>query len=186
MLLDKHECYNVLFDMRDNYGINIDKELSQLMSNSYDDNFIIPKSVITHLKGNKSNYVIEFYMRLNNKAHKLIKQTLTCLNQPISVYIKIATSIITQSIITLEHDFKNDIVGQNKFIQCLQLADLSNGLADYFTNGDTTLLVSTVNSIRLDIKLILDTDTNDTNIDNIYGDSSDTNTNDNNIDIDIN
>lgn len=153
MLLNKHDCYKILIELRDKQGINIDTELTQVLSDD-----IIPKVVIDYLKSMQSNPVIEFYLRLNNKAHKIIKQTLTCLNQPISIYIKIATSLITQAVITLEHDFKNDIVGQNNFIQCLELANLSAGLNNYFSNGDSTLLITTVNNIRMDIKLILDTD----------------------------
>ena len=149
MLINKHDCYSILFEMQ-SQGIDVHKDIKYLMSEN-----TIPKSVITYIKDN--NYpVIEFYRNLNNKAHKIIKEVLTCENKPVSNYIKIATSIITQATITIEHTCQNDIDAQNKLIENLHLRELTQGLNEYFTTGDFSMLVSTVQETRQDVKDILD------------------------------
>lgn len=150
MLINKHDCYNVLFEMNSK-GTDVHEDISKFMKNPD----YIPPIVITHLK--EQNYpTIEFYLRLNNKAHKVIKEILTCENKPVSNYIKIATSLITQATITLEHTCKDDIQLQNQLIEALYLKELSNALNVYFSEGDYSKLVETVNRIRQDVKLILD------------------------------
>ena len=149
MLINKHDCYSILFKMQSS-GTDVHKDIKKLMSEN-----CVPKSVINYLKDN--NYpVIEFYMNLNNKAHKIIKEVLTCENKPVSNYIKIATSIITQATITIEHTCQNDINTQNKLIENLHLKELTHGLNEYFTTGDYTELVRTVHETRQDVKDILD------------------------------
>ena len=70
MLISKHDCYNVLFELQSN-GVDVHEDLKRFMK---DKNYT-PKCVINYLKDN--NYpVIEFYLRLNNKAHKIIKEIL--------------------------------------------------------------------------------------------------------------
>ena len=150
MLISKHDCYNILFELQSN-GNDVHEDLKQFMkSKNY-----TPKCVINYLKD--SNYpVIEFYLRLNNKAHKIIKEILTCENKPVATYIKIATSIITQATISLEHMNKDDIEQQNVLIDNLHLKELTNALNNYFTTGDYTLLVDTIKESREDVKAILD------------------------------
>lgn len=149
MLINKHDCYNILFEMR-SQGKDVHKELDELM---YENK--IPKNVINYLK--EQNYpTIEFYLKLNNKAHKIIKEVLCCENKPVSNYIKMATSIITQATITLEHMNPKDIVAQNTLIENLHLRELSKALNTYFTYGDYSPLVKTIKETRLDIKAILD------------------------------
>ena len=97
-----------------------------------------------------------FYLLLNNKAHKVIKEILCCENKPVSNYIKIATSLITQATITLEHTCQDNIELQNELIESLRLKELSHGLNVYFTTGDYTELVETVLQTRKDVKSILD------------------------------
>jgi hypothetical protein len=150
MLINRHDCYNILFELQSNNN-DVHKELKEFMHNK---NYI-PKCVINYLKEN--NYVvIEFYNRLNNKAHKIIKEVLTCDNKPVSTYIKIATSIITQATITLEHMDANDIELQNTLIENLHLAELAKALNIYFTTGKYNTLVEVVNEVKSDIKCILD------------------------------
>ena len=149
MLINKHDCYSILFEMQ-SQGTDVHKEFKQLMIEDK-----TPKTVVTYLKDN--NYpVIEFYLNLNNKAHKIIKEVLTCEGKPVSNYIKIATSIITQATITIEHTCHDDINAQNKLIENLHLRELTHGLNDYFTTGDWTELVKTVHETRQDVKYILD------------------------------
>lgn len=152
MIINKHDCFNILFDLKSK-GIDTHKELDILMHS--EENFIVPKIIMDILK-EQQNPIICFYTRLNNKAHKLIKEILTCDNKPIANYIKIATSLITQSTITLEHDFTNNIEEQNNFIKLMGLKELSLGLSEYFTNGDYTLLVQAVKQNQLDVKSILE------------------------------
>lgn len=150
MLISKHDCYNILFELQSN-GDNVHEDLKKFMRNK---NYT-PKCVVDYLKDN--NYpVIEFYLRLNNKAHKIIKEILTCENKPVATYIKIATSIITQATISLEHMDKDDIEQQNLLINNLHLKELTNALNNYFTTGDYTLLVDTIKESREDVKAILD------------------------------
>lgn len=150
MLINKHDCYSVLFEMQ-SQGKNVQEDISKFMKN----HDYVPPVVITYLK--EQNYpTIEFYLRLNNKAHKVIKEILTCDNKPVSNYIKIATSLITQATITLEHTCKDDIQLQNRLIEALYLKELSKALNIYFAEGDYTKLVETVNRIKQDVKLILD------------------------------
>ena len=150
MLINRHDCYNILFELQSSNN-DVHEELKEFMHNK---NYI-PKCVINYLK--EHNYVvIEFYERLNNKAHKIIKEVLTCDNKPVSTYIKIATSIITQATITLEHMDAKDIELQNTLIQNLHLAELTNALNIYFTTGKFNALVEVINEVKLDIKCILD------------------------------
>lgn len=148
MLTSRHECFNILRDLEQE-GYNISEDIKVVMQNK------TPKSVVNVLKEQK-NPVINFYTMLNNKAHKIIKEILTCDGKPINNYIKIATSIITQSAITLEHCFEDDVDGQNTFIKNMGLENLSKGLYNYFSTGDYTLLVDSVLANKEDVKSILD------------------------------
>jgi hypothetical protein len=149
MLINKHDCFNILFEIQSK-GNDVHNEITELMNNN-----VIPKCVINELK--EQHYpTIEFYLNLNNKAHKIIKEVLCCENKPVSNYIKMATSIITQATITLEHMNPDDIVAQNTLIENLHLRELSKALNTYFTYGDYTSLVNTIKETRTDIKAILD------------------------------
>lgn len=149
MLINKHDCYKVLFQLKSN-GVDIHEDVTTLMSS---DN--IPKNVVSYLK--ETNYpTVAFYLNLNKKAHKIIKELLTCENKPISTYIKIATSLITQAVITIEHTCQNDMETQNQLIENLGLCQLSNSLAEYFQTGNSSSLVEAVMSNRRDVKVILD------------------------------
>lgn len=150
MLIDKHDCYNILFEMQ-SQGIDVHEDLTSLMNNSN----IVPKSVINYLKEHQDPTVY-FYLNLNHKAHKIIKEVLCCENKPVSNYIKMATSIITQATITLEHMNPKDIDAQNTLIENLHLKELSKALTTYFTYGNYEPLVETIKETRLDIKAILD------------------------------
>lgn len=150
MLVTKHDCYNILFELQSS-GMDVHSELTRFMKDS---NYT-PKCVIKYLKEN--NYpTVDFYLRLNNKAHKIIKEILTCENKPVSTYIKIATSLITQATITLEHMCQEDIELQNQLINSLHLKELTHGLNTYFTYGDYSELVDIVQETRQDVKVILD------------------------------
>ena len=150
MLISKHDCYKYLFDIKDK-GIDVSEHISSLAVNGVPDSQTL-KLITEHF----NVPTIEFYKFLNNKKHNIIKETLSSQGAPVSTYIKIATSIITQATITLEKQFKDDLVGANKFMECLGLAKLSSALTEYFTTNNFTSLVETVNSVRTDIKLILD------------------------------
>lgn len=150
MLINKHDCYNILFDLQAQ-GIDVHEDLTKFMKSS---NYV-PTCVIRRLK--EQNYpTIDFYLRLNNKAHKVIKEILTCENKPVSNYIKIATSLITQATITIEHICQENIQLQNNLIEALYLKELSSALNIYFTSGSYKPLVETVLKVRQDVKTILD------------------------------
>ena len=149
MLVSKHDCFTVLFEMQSE-GKDVHKELTEVMHKG-----TIPKCVVNKLK--EEHYpTIDFYLNLNNKAHKIIKEVLCCENKPVSNYIKMATSIITQATITLEHMNPDSIKEQNTLIENLRLKELSHALNTYFTYGDYTPLVTTIKEVRADIKAILD------------------------------
>lgn len=150
MLATKHDCYTILHELRKS-GVDTSKDVRMLSEKD-----IIPESVVKVLK-EKNDPVICFYTNLNKKAHKLIKELLTCEGKSVGTYIKIATSLITQGTITLEHTYdKKDVDGQMAFIECLGLKALSEGLAKYFTSGDYSQLVESVKKNRMDVKQILD------------------------------
>ena len=151
MLTSKHNCNLILFELQ-NSGQDITQELKELIHKDK-----IPKCVVNELI-KQEDPVVKFYLNLNNKAHKVIKELLTCDNDDKSIvnFIKIATSLITQGMITVEHVYKDNIEGQNHFIECLGLKDLANGLSEYFNSGDYTLLVNAVHNNKNDVKLILD------------------------------
>lgn len=151
MLANKHDCYSILLDLKNN-GQDVSKELTEVISQDK-----IPKVIIEELIKRENN-VVKFYLNLNNKAHKIIKEILTCEGKPVSTYIKIATSLITQGVISMEHLYESDINGQNDFIDCLGLKDLSAGINTYFQTGDFKPLVEAVNKNRLDVKSLLDKD----------------------------
>jgi hypothetical protein len=148
MLTSRHECLCILNEL-EKQGIDITEDIKLAVANK------VPKSVVSVLRERKDP-VVQFYLTLNNKAHKIIKEILTCDGKPINNYIKIATSIITQSAITLEHCFVDDMDGQNAFIKNMGLENLSKGLYEYFSTGDYTLLVNSVQANKEDVKLILD------------------------------
>ena len=148
MLANKHKCFVILHELQ-NSGVDVKQYIIDI------ENGIIPKIVVEELVKQNDN-VCSFYLRLNNKAHKIIKEILTCEDKPVSTYIKIATSIITQATIALEHLYENDINGQNEFIDCLHLKELSNAISEYFSTGNFNYLVDAVNMNKEDIKLLLD------------------------------
>ena len=149
MLASKYDCYAILYELQ-NQGEDVSKDLNQVLNEG-----ITPKRVVTELKKRDTNEV-RFYLNLNNKAHKIIKEILSCDGKPVSTYIKIATSLITQGVITMEHLFSEDIDGQNYFIECLGLKQLSEGISIYFNTGDYTQLVKAVNSNQQDVRSLLD------------------------------
>lgn len=150
MLTSKHKCYSILFNLQ-NEGIDISNELNEVRVDN-----TTPKVVIRELVKNDDD-VVRFYLNLNNKAHKVIKNILTCDGKPVSEYIKIASSLITQGVITMEHIYQSDVAGQNEFVDCLGLRRLSEGINAYFNTGDYTDLVEAVNQNQTDVKLLLDT-----------------------------
>lgn len=150
MLATKHKCYSILFNLQ-NQGIDISSELDEVRVDN-----TTPKIVIKELIKSDDN-VVRFYLNLNNKAHKVIKNILTCEGKPVSEYIKIASSLITQGVITMEHIYQSDVAGQNEFVDCLGLRKLSEGINAYFNTGDYTDLVNSVNQNKTDVKLLLDT-----------------------------
>lgn len=151
MLANKHDCYSILLELK-NQGIDVSKELNEVITKQRTPRIIVDELI------KRDNKVVNFYLNLNKKAHKVIKEILTCEGKPVSTYIKIASSIITQGVITMEHLFESDIEGQNDFIDCLGLKDLSDGISVYFQSGDYIPLVEAVNRNRLDVKSLLDKD----------------------------
>lgn len=151
MLINKHDCYSILYELQEQ-GQDVTEDLKQIVHEN-----VIPKKVVEELKI-RNNPVVNFYLNLNNKAHKIIKELLTCDNENKSIvdFIKVATSLITQGMITVEHLYKDDIAGQNYFIECLGLKELSSGLSDYFNSGDCTNLIKAVHNNKTDVKSILD------------------------------
>ena len=149
MLCNKHDCYSILADLQ-NSGNDVSAELYEVIHNS-----TVPKIVIKELIS-RDDAVVSFYLNLNNKAHKIIKEVLTCEGKPVSTYIKIASSIITQGVITMEHIYESDIEGQNNFVECLGLKRLSEGINIFFETGDYTPLVEAVQQNKLDVKTLLD------------------------------
>lgn len=150
MLATKHDCHVILAELSDS-GIDISDDIELLIKEN-----MISKNIVNELI-KRDNKVCNFYLLLNNKAHKVIKEILTCDNKPVANFIKIATSLITQGIITIEHSFdKEDINGQNNFIECVGLSDLSDGLSLFFKTGDSSKLVESVMNVKNDVKLLLD------------------------------
>lgn len=147
MLTNKHECYSILYELKEQ-GVDVSKELNEVLNN------VTPKVVVERLK-EKDDPVVGFYTYLNGKAHKIIKEALTCDGKSVATYIKIATSIITQSVIALEH-MDCTLEEQNHFIECLGIARLADGISTYFTTGDYNPLLEAVHQNQLDIKSILD------------------------------
>ena len=151
MLINRHDCIEKLIKCEDPKA---DKLLDYLMKNPKE---IINKEICQYFIKNKVEIpVIGHYKLLNKKAHKVIKEVLECEGKDVATYIKIATSLITQGTITLEHQFKDDVDGANNFIRNTLLCELSQALYLYFNYNDYTELVSVIGDIRNDIKLILD------------------------------
>lgn len=151
MIITKHECYKILFSLQEE-GVDIQDDLRQLLTSND-----IPVTVIKKLK-TLNNPIITFYMYLNNKAHKIIKELLNCDGKSVAVYIKIATSIITQAIITIEHQFvESTKEEQNTFINNLGINCLSEGLCEYFKYGNAQPLIEAVQGCKVDLLIILNT-----------------------------
>ena len=150
MLTSKHTCYSILSELQQQ-GYDISDDIKEILEDG-----TIPKRVVEVLK-ERHDPVVGFYTNLNNKAHKIIKESLTCDGKSVATYIKIATSLITQATIALEHLYTtDDNEAQNNFIECIGLKELSRGLNIYFETGDHTVLVKAVHNNRKDIKQILD------------------------------
>lgn len=151
MLINRHDCIEKLINCNDTEA---DILLDYLMKHPKE---AINKDICNYFIKKKIEIpVIEHYKLLNNKAHKVIKETLECEGKDVATYIKIATSLITQGTITLEHKFKDSVDDANNFIRNTLLCELSQALYLYFNYNDYTELVSVIGDIRNDIKLILD------------------------------
>ena len=149
MLTTKHNCYTILAEMKSN-GVDVDDALSEVV------NGVTPKLVVNRLVENGDD-VVMFYKNLNSRAHKIIKEILTCDGAPVGTYIKIATSIITQSVITAEHLYESsDVAAQSHFFTCIGVSRLSEALAEYFNTGDPEPLIQAVSVNKQDVKSILD------------------------------
>lgn len=148
MLTNKHECYTILNELNNN-GVDVADALNEVVCG------ITPKVVVDELI-KRDDDVVNFYLNLNKKAHKIIKEILTCDGKTVGTYIKIATSLITQSVITAEHLYQNDIEGQNHFMECIGTARLAEALSYYFQTGDFSKLIETVEVNKQDVKSILD------------------------------
>ena len=149
MLTTKHNCYSILYKLQES-GTDVSKELNEVVTRNS-----VPRVVVEELI-KRNDPVVMFYLNLNKKAHKLIKELLTCEGKPVSNYIKIASSIITQGVITVEHEYVTDVTGQNDFFECLGLKQLSDGIKTYFDTGDYSSLVEAVDHNRKDVKSLLD------------------------------
>ena len=149
MLINTHDCFQILYQLR-NDGVDISDAVKEVVE--YEKT---PKIVVEELI-KQNDPVVMFYINLNKKAHKIIKEILTCEGKSIATYVKIATSLITQSIITIEHIFQEDTQGQNNFIDCIGLSRLSDALSVYFKTGDCQLLIEAIHSNREDVRQILD------------------------------
>lgn len=150
MLIEKHDCYNLL--------LKYENECTDLITEMINNNTQINDKIIKFLIGKNENLpVVEHYNLLNQKAHKIIKEILNCDGKDVATYIKIATSLITQGTITLEHKFNNSAIKDaNNFIKCTRLPELSEALSIYFNTNNFKPLVYEVNNIKKDIKLIID------------------------------
>lgn len=151
MLANTHDCYTILVELEKS-GIDVTDALHEVLSENS-----VPKIVVNELVQRKDP-VAMFYLNLNNKAHKIIKELLTSDGtSPIGTYLKMATSIITQGIIAIEHVYdSNDVAGQNRFIECIGLKELSEALSIYFATGNISPLIKTIDKNKQDVKLLLD------------------------------
>lgn len=151
MLANSHDCYTILVELEQS-GIDVTDALHEVLREQR-----VPKIVVDELV-KREDPVAMFYLNLNNKAHKIIKELLTSDGtSPIGTYLKLATSIITQGIIAIEHVFDaSDVSGQNRFIECLGLKEISEGLSIYFTTADIVPLINTISRNKQDVKLLLD------------------------------
>lgn len=154
MIISRHDCINKLFELDTPENDNICLPLLSSMLN--DPNLIVDSDILSFLLSNNVKLpVVDFYLLLNNKAHPIIKQLLTCDGKEVFYFIKLATSIITQATITLEHQFKDDLVGANQFILYLGLPELSEALGIYFNTGDYASLVNQLEYNKKDVEIIL-------------------------------
>lgn len=149
MLIYKHECLDRLFKYEK------DNNCQHLIKETIDNDYPSEKVIKFLVDRNEELPVVEHYSLLNKKAHKIIKEILNCDGKDVATYIKIATSLITQGTITLEHKFKDDIKGANNFIKCTRLPQLSEALSLYFSYGNFNPLVEEINLIKKDIKIII-------------------------------
>lgn len=148
MLTNKHECYVILQEQEKN-GVNVSDAVNEVVCG------ITPKIVVNELVA-RNDDVVNFYLNLNKKAHKIIKEILTCDGKTVGTYVKIATSLITQSVITAEHLYMDNVEGQNHFMECIGTARLADGLSHYFNTGEFDKLIEAVNINKQDVKSILD------------------------------
>lgn len=149
MLMYKHECLDRLFKYEK------DNECKHLIKETVNSDEPTENVIRFLINQNEDLPVVEHYSLLNKKAHKIIKEIMNCEGKDVATYIKIATSLITQGTITLEHKFKDDIKGANTFIRCTRLPELSEALSLYFSYGNFNPLVEEINLIKKDIKIII-------------------------------
>ena len=151
MLIELHNCLDTLLKYEN------ENDCRELISEFINNKCKINSDIIRFLLSkNEVIPAVEHYKLLNNKAHKIIHDIMVCNGMEVFVYIKIATSLITQATLTLQHQFKNNIKGANDFITCTRLRELSKALSIYFETGIYDNLVKEVNLIREDIKIIVD------------------------------
>lgn len=150
MIIDRHDCIQTLIEMQNN-GIDTEKELAEYIQ----DDSVIPSCVIDYLREN-NNSIIAFYDRLNNKSHKIIKELFDSNSDTTTKVqcVKLATSIITQAMIMMEHEMRDDVEKQNEFMKNIGIKSLSKGLCDYFNSNNAFGLIEAIQSNRRDIKNI--------------------------------
>lgn len=151
MLISRHKCIEQLMTCQDDHS---DRLIKYLVNHPDKE---INREIYSYLKKHNIDVpTADHYLLLNNKAHKIIKEVLESEGKDIATYIKIATSLITQATITLEHQFKDNPIGANEFISNTLLAEISQALYLYFNQGDYSELVNVINDVKQDLKVLLD------------------------------
>lgn len=138
---------------------NYFKRISEIGDDKLIHNYVISDDIditaLPRLHSTNPIPTVLFYSMLLSKLHKITVELMRLEPLQISECIKIATSIITQSTITLEKQFiESDQEMIDEFIECVGLKNLSKALYIFFTNGNSAPLESELNRVRDDILFV--------------------------------
>lgn len=148
-MLSKLDVYQILFEMKAQ-NIQGAEENIKLISKSVE----VPLDVIRYINDNRSLQITEFYEDLrrksNTKASKLYKNLMKEDKQPQEV-LKTASSYVTQVLIRAE---QLDLQERTIFYDNSRVKQISEGIHNYFNNGEIRSLLDVLTTVRKDIKIL--------------------------------
>ncbi len=148
MIIDRQECYTLLFDMQSK-GINIEEPLKKLVQSKD-----VHLDVIRFINNNRDLDITRFYNNLrkqnNTKKSRLYLQIMKE-EEKEEELIKTASSFITHSFIFSE---SLEETTRRKFFKSIRLETLVDSIKKYITEYNIQPIKDILKIIKIDIKIL--------------------------------